>query len=349
MACNKMKKLNLITYLLIAFVFFSCTTSRVIVNVQRPADITVPQHIKNVVLANRSLPSKENRVDNIIEGLFSGEGIGADRKGSEYCIFGLAKMLNSNERYSVANADGMQLRGTGTSVFEIPLDWNQVNEICKTYNADALIVLETFDSDSRIFDGPPRKRRKKVKGVKVVYMEYPATLTMEIESGWRIYDAKNKKLVDENKFTEFQEFTDWGSSPEDAKMHLPSKRHAVKDAGIFAGQQFGFRISPIWIRVNRYYYIGKHDDLKRAKQFVKNKNWDAAISIWKGLTTNSDNKIARRACFNMALASEIKGGLGTAIDWARKAQKLGEKKAHVYINTLNKRKIDEEKLKKQIN
>ena len=51
----------------------------------------------------------------------------------------------------------------------------------------------------------------------------------------------------------------------------------------------------------------------------------------------------------MALASEIKDKLDTAIEWAKKAQSFGEKKSYNYINTLHKRKIDEEKLKQQLN
>ena len=53
----------------------------------------------------------------------------------------------------------------------------------------------------------------------------------------------------------------------------------------------------------------------------------------------------------MAIASEIRGGLDTAIDWAYKAGKLGEKKAYSYINILQSRKMDEQKIKqlKQLN
>jgi hypothetical protein len=51
----------------------------------------------------------------------------------------------------------------------------------------------------------------------------------------------------------------------------------------------------------------------------------------------------------MAIASEIKGGLDAAIEWAKKAKNLGEKKAYNYINVLNRRKIDKEKLKQQLN
>ena len=40
--------------------FSSCSTSSVIVNIQRPADITISQDIQKIVIVNRSLPSKDN-------------------------------------------------------------------------------------------------------------------------------------------------------------------------------------------------------------------------------------------------------------------------------------------------
>jgi pentatricopeptide repeat protein len=342
-----MKKI--FTGLLIISVLSSCVTSSVVLDVQRPADITVSQDIQNVVIVNRSRPSKENLTNNIVEGLISGEGIGYDRKGAEYCIEGLSNMLLKSERYTLKNTGGMELKGTGTAAFPIPLDWNEVISICGSYDGDALLVLETFDSDSRTIVGKPIARTRKRKGVKVKELRYPATLIMEIQSGWRIYDVKNRNIVDENRFTEVKEFKAYGSSHDDAIRHLLSKSSAIKESGIFAGQQYGFRISPMWVKVRRTYFTGKHDDLKMAKSYVKHGDWDAAIEIWKDLVNNSDKKIARRSTYNMAIASEIKGGLDTAIEWAHKAKKLGEKKAHNYINVLHIRKMNEEKLKQQLN
>ncbi len=334
---------------LIINVLSSCVTSSVLVNVQRPADITINKDIQNVVVVNRSRPSKDNLAGNIIEGLMSGEGIGADRKGAEYCVEGLAGMLNNSERFSLKNEGEIELKGTGTSSFPIPLAWNEVKSICGSYDGDALLVLETFDSDSRVLLGPPVVRTRKVKGIKVKELRYPSTLIMEVESGWRIYDVNKEKIIDENKYLEIKEFNAWGSSAEQAQFNLPSKRIAIKQAGIQAGEKYGFRISPIWLKVNRTYYIGKHEDLKNAKEYVIRKDWDSAIEIWIPLTEYEDLKIANRAAFNMALASEIKGSLKTAIDWAKKAQKLGNKKAYNYINVLTSRLVDEEKLKQQLN
>jgi hypothetical protein len=327
----------------------SCVTSSVLVNVHRPADITINKDIQNIVVVNRSRPSKDNLVGNIVEGLISGEGIGADRKGAEYCVEGLSGMLNNSGRFSLKNEGGIELKGTGTSSFPIPLAWNEVKSICGSYDGDALLVLETFDSDSRVLVGPPVVKTRKVKGIKVKELRYPSTLIMEVESGWRIYDVNKEKIIDENKYIEIKEFSAWGSSPEQAQYNLPSKRIAIKQAGIQAGEKYGFRISPIWLKVNRTYYIGKHEDLKNAKEYVIREDWDSAIEIWLALTNEVDLKIANRAAFNMALASEIKGSLKTAIDWAKKAQKLGNMKAYNYINVLNSRLMDEEKLKQQLN
>jgi len=83
--------------------FSSCSTSSVVVNIQRPADITISQDIQNVVLVNRSRPSKDNLTSNIVEGLVTGEGIGSDRKGAEYCITGLSNMLENSERFLLKN------------------------------------------------------------------------------------------------------------------------------------------------------------------------------------------------------------------------------------------------------
>ena len=327
----------------------SCGTATVMVNVQRPADISVPQTVQDVVIANRSIAGKGNKVGNIIEGIFSGEGIGADKKGSEYCMIGLTNMLQNSERYNLKNAGDIVLNGTGTSTFPPLLEWSDVKSVCSSYGADALIVLSTFDSDSRIFEAESVVRTKKVKGAKIKVVEYPVTLIMEIESGWRIYDLTTKKIVDESNFTEVKEFHSKGSSYNDARAHLPSKRSALKDAGVFAGEKYGFRITPIWIKVSRSYYTGKAEELKLAKNYVKRGDWDKAIEIWKPLTENIDVKIARRAYFNLALAAEIKGSLQTSMDYAEKSEQMGEKKASSYIITLKKRMRDEERLKEQLN
>jgi len=333
----------------ILFFITSCTTSSVVVSMQRPADITLSQDIKTVVVANRTTPSKKNLAGNIIEGLVSGEGIGTDKRGSEYCLDGLVNLLSNSDRFTPKNIGELELKGTGTASFSEPLKWKKVSKICKSYDADALIVLETFDSDSRIVFGRPITRTVKRKGVKIKEVRHKAILEMKIVSGWRIYDNLNKVIVDENKFTELKEFSAWGNSRKEAERNLPYRSIAIKQSGDFAGIQYGKRISPVWIQAKRIYYVGKEDAFKQASKSVKANKWDDAINIWKEVANLNDKEIASKASFNMALASEIKGYLDAAIDWAKKAKALGDKKANSYISTLNKRKQDQQKLNQQLN
>ena len=342
-------KTSYLYILIIAVLLSSCSTSSVFVSIQQPADITIPQDIKSVVVANRSVPTKKNLAGNIIEGIITGEGIGSDKRSSQYCIEGLVSILDDSERFETKNIGDLELKGTGTSSFPPPLKWKKVKKLCKTYNADALIVLETFDSDSRILFGKPVRRTVKRNGKKIVEMRHKAILEMKIVSGWRIYDNSKQIIIDENKFTEFKEFSAWGNSNKDAESKLPYRGVALKESGDFAGFQYGKRISPIWIQARRVFYSGKDDQLKQASKNVKANQWDDAIEIWKGMVNLNDKTIAAKASYNMALASEIKGFLDAAIDWAKKAKALGDKKANSYISTLNKRKEDQVKLNKQLN
>jgi len=333
----------------LVFLISSCSTSSVLVSIQRPADITLSQDIKTVVVANRTSPSRKNLAGNIIEGLVTGEWIGLDKQGSEYCINGLVSLLDNSDRFNIKNIGELELKGTGTSSFSMPLKWKKVNNICSSYNADALIVLETFDSDSRVLFGKPIKRTIRRKGKKIVELRHQAILEMKTESGWRIYDNNKKEIIDENKFIEIKDFKAWGKSNRDAQRNLPIVNSALKQSGDFAGIQYGKRISPVWIKARRVFYIGKDDRLKKASKYVKNDNWDEAILIWKSMANITDKKIAARASYNMALASEIKGYLTASIDWVKKAKALGDKRANSYISILNKRQQDQRKLNKQLN
>ena len=91
--------------LFLVLLISSCSTSSVLVSIQRPADITLSQDIKTVVVANRTSPSRKNLAGNIIEGLVTGEGIGLDKQGSEYCINGLVSLLDNSDRFNIKNID----------------------------------------------------------------------------------------------------------------------------------------------------------------------------------------------------------------------------------------------------
>ena len=348
---RKIIRLILIVLVLFTFGITSCKTKSLSVRVLKPADIYVPGKIKTLAVVNRSLPAKGDgsRIVNILEGLVTGEGIFMDRNASERCVSGLADGLLNSPRFTVTVPTGLDIRGTGTAQFPEPLQWAQVEKICNDYSADGLILLETFDSNiSRKFGS--KQKTKKEDGKDINYTEHIASVDIAINAGWRIYFPTERKIVDQNVFVDRQGWDGKGLTKGEAERNLPKIERAVEDAGYFAGKQYAYRISPMWIRVSRKYYVKGNDDFKDARYKVQSKKWEDAALIWKRYVNDPDTKIAGYACYNMALASEVLGEFEIALDWAQKAYSdYYLKPAREYINILENRIRDAEALDKQMN
>jgi hypothetical protein len=333
---------------LITVSFMSCKTRSLNVQVLVPAQINMPQDISSVGLLNHSLPSKEDKWSNILEGFFTGESIGADKEGSYATLRGCGNKLNNSPRFKYSVLEAENYRGTGTKEFPLPLDWTEVENLCKKYNVDVIAALETFDSDVLYTSGSGMKNITK-DGKTVSVVEFWSDLKIRVNAGWRIYDYKNKKIIDQDVFTDEQGWHATGPNEASSRGNLPSKRNCINDAGRFAGEMFAVRISPNWVWVPRYYYVKGNDEFKNAKQYVKLNDWKGAAKIWSKYTTSLDPKIAGRACHNMALASEMDGNLQVALEWATKAYKNYRINSDLsYVNQLTTRIMQQDKLNDQM-
>jgi len=329
--------------------FWSCKTAQTSMEILQPADINVPAHVKSVAVANRTLPgTRTDRLLNVLEGLITGEPLLGDREGSNRCVSGLVANLNAGPRFTAVMATDTDLYGTGTREFAPALTWAQVDSICKRYGVDALILLETFDSNTGMKESSKEVKRTK-DGKEYFEKVFVAEICIDINAGWRIYDNVNKRIIDQNVFVDGRCWAGEGPNIEAARRKLPSRRGAINDAGFFAGQQYGIRISPNWIRVNRTYFTGGDDGFKEAKKHVRFNNWEAATAIWESLSQSSDPKIAGRALYNLALAAEMKGDLDEAIRLVTRAMRdYRIKEARQYLSILQRRKMDEQRLDQQM-
>lgn len=342
-----MRKINITLFLIIVLLLSACKTATIYNDVLIPAQVTLPQHIQKIGVLNRSLPAKGETWKNVVEGIFTGESIMADREGSYNVCKGLVFKVNNNPRFVARLLEGEDIRGTGTKRFPEPIYWDVISQLCSKYDVDAIVSLETFDSDIAK-KSSVENVTKRIDNEDVVVPEYTESIDVRVNAGWRIYDPINKTVM-ENVFTDNKGWKAVGATAQEALNKLPQKRNVINETGFFCGEMMGVRISPNWVRVPRYYYAAGDDNLKRAKQFVKVNNWKEAVAIWSKLTRSSDPKIAGRACHNMAIAAETEGHLRVALDWANKAyENYRLKKERSYINTLNNRLRQEELLKEQL-
>ena len=331
----------------------SCSVSSVPLEVLVPAQIDIPRQFENVGILNRSLPAQDSRFLNLAEGFISGESILADREGSLNCINGLAEKLSNSPRFTAVMIPGLDYRGTGTSRFPPPLPLSQVRSICAQYRLDALISLETFDSNIRLVRGQHQVKRKvkdkdtgEKKTVKVP--RYTAELFIQVNSGWRVYDPKEGIIIDMNSYSDERSWDTSGDSKREATRNLPDKRHAINQAGYHSGIQYGIRISPTWITVRRSYYLKGSPAMEEAGRFARSRNWEQAVTIWEEVVANSEDKIAGRAAYNLAIAAEIRGEFKIALDWAgRSYQQFGLKKAYHYMELIRQRMRDRERLNRK--
>ena len=320
----------------------SCTSS-IQLQVLKPADVTLPAEIEKFTLVNRTKPNKKNQAWNIVEGILTGEGLFADREGAEATLGGLMSIMQRTPRYTI-NQASVEFKGSGVEVFAPPLTWAEVEKLCQQNNSEALIVLEAFDSDSRLTGDSKQVQIKDKEGLPATVTEFYSHARMEVKSGWRIYYPKDKRIIDEHRFSDFLGFDAKGTSPENASAALPNKRECIKKTGYQAGNTYGYRISPQWITVSRYFYTRGSDYMKMAgKKARKIGDWKGAMAIWKKESENSNQKIAWKACYNMAVGCEHEGNLESALEWAKRSFDKGQKSAAAqYVNTI-KFRISEQK------
>src|SRR4030043_28295 len=85
-----MKKL--LPLIMIPFVLVSCKMNYLYLNVIEPAPVTLSQNIKKVGVINRSVPTDETKILDVIDKALSLEGVNLDKDGAEEAIKGLSDL-----------------------------------------------------------------------------------------------------------------------------------------------------------------------------------------------------------------------------------------------------------------
>lgn len=328
----------------------ACTTN-IPMEVLRPADIVLDSNIQKIALMDRSKPS--SGFLNVLEGLVSGEGIGQDREGREKAMQGLAGVLSNTPRFEVVQT-GISMEGTkGGQRMAVPLPWSEVERICNSVGADALVVIESYDSD--YFSSTTQRERKKKDddGNEIIEKYWESDANLNIRIGWRIYDPSKRILIDEFTVNAGENYGGRGDTEEEALRRLPNTLNASRNISLGVGGTYAERIAPVFILINRSIYnSGKKPfktDMKQARDYVRVGNWDNAADIWNAVSNDADPKTAAKACVNLAIAYERVGDFENAVKYTERAlfdyQFNG---ARAYYDQLNIRLREEDRANQQM-
>lgn len=293
----------------------------------------IPENIHTIAVVNRSLTKKEDKTS-IFESISTGEIAGSDKLASDECLKGVFDRINGRQEFSIVFPSHSRLYGTGTRETPELLDWQKVKNICDSTKADALLVLETFDSNSDVIISNVVNQVNAVVGGSSIPPP-SSQVRMNVVSFWRLYDPAAKKIVDQYQSTNYLAFEASGPLSIPPPEALPQTAYA-------AGEQYIQRFLP-------GYYFVKRDMYKRGKGRDKSQfltafrksevaDWDGASQLWSQLALSRNRRNAGRACLNMAVACEVLGKTNLALDWAKKSyEDYGNKVGRDYANILKDR------------
>lgn len=311
-----MKKIFLLSLLVVVLCSGCSKYGYVRLQYPTPPEVLLPESIHTLALANRSLVAEDDMAKAAAESIATGEVAGSDAVASQECLRAVYAGLNGYKNLTVASSTGAQLEGTGMSTIPELLDGKVVQHLCDSDKADALLVLEMFDSNSDLVIGNTINQLDAViKGQKNPLPE--TRVNMTIAGLWRLYDANTQKLIDEYRSSSAVSFDVVADA-----ANLPGGT-ILKQAAYSLGMAFSARFKP------GYYYV-KRDFFKKGKGSEKEQflaafrksevsDWKGAADVWQKLTSSSSATNAGRACLNMAVANEVQGDTQKALEWARKS------------------------------
>lgn len=316
--------------------FVGCK-QRVYLTVSEPPIVHLGSEYTRAGFINRTFAGGKSKTLETIDKALSLEG-NLDLNGSNAAIRGAYDRLTTNNRFEyLALMDSLTVENGGIGVFPAQLTWNEVEEQCRIGNVQFLMVLEVYDTDTKINYSTGMTTKQTPLG-SVQVPVHNATMTTFIKTGWRIYDPNRKLIIDEIYLTDRLVSSGSGINPIAAAATLLNREQAVKQISTTIGQNYAHRIEPQLFRVWRNYYTKGSQNLKIAKRRSEVGDWDGAAEMWQKDLDSPKRKVAGRACYNMAIYKEISGDVDGALEMAQKAYSdYRIKEGQIYANILRDR------------
>jgi len=306
------------------------------IQVLDPAEITLPLNIQQLAFMNRSVAPHLLRTDT--SGWSDQEYYILDTILNNWIFQGLRQSMMESPLFDLDTIRVIRSRRYDTSGILKPLKDIQLEKLKTIYPADAVISLEFYGIDDSIR-----------VGYNLDESRYEAYLGIFSTTVWRIYDLTRDTVIDEYVL---RKTSDWYAYNEDFQASLdglPLTADGIRAAAFEVGTRYGTRISPGWMEVVRYYHVSGGREMRDAGKMAGEGDWKGAAEIWEKLAYAEDERIAARACFNMALVCETEDLMVPALDWAIKSFSIRQTTlTRDYIDLLKERYEDRKKLQRQL-
>ncbi len=332
---------------IMALLATSClSTHKFSIEVMEPATKVIPAPMSTVALISRNFKYIGDTLQNYYKkNVFLTKDhrnkiTNIDSLATTSCLSGLARHLKENNV-------PVKSKIIDYRTFEIeygeklkPIPWAVIEDICRRNKADGVISLETYTYINTVTSG--------------YYSRVPAPVT-GVTSGaaWTLYDPSRHVIVD--TYTDTNTLV-WDNNIHNGKFKMPGRIKAIHDASIANGEKYADRLSPHWVKTNRFYYIPSANRFKAATAFAEKGDWKNAGAQWQKIAFEKPNsRLAFFALYNLAVATEMNGEIDQALSWADKSLSCSlslsnsdfTRQSSAYIKILKKRTKSILKIKTQ--
>lgn len=347
-----MKKfIRIVSVCCVLLALSSCSaTKQLTINTIEPSPVDFSNQIRKIGIVNNSQSSFVKSYATRLEQLIVMEERWLAEKGTEAALTGLFDELAQDNRFDtvrILNNSGQEIVDFGTR----PSDamWKTIASICETNGVDAIFALASHDTETqftlkktKIDQLDMLRDHSSVAGQEI-------TLETLVENGWRIYDPKQRKLIDEFTSNDQIVATAKGVSSVDALQAIDHRKETLLKQSKSIGSSYGQRMLPQKLEIQREYFAVGSRNFVLADDKIQEGEYDEAILLWEEEVVNSKPRISARACYNLAVVSEFKGNINEAMRWATKSYDIFKEDATLdYISALEGRQAQKEVVTQQL-
>jgi len=303
-------------------------------NFPQPPETYLPDDVNYIAVVNRSLVEEEEKGNRTFEAITTSEVAGSDRLASDDCVKGAFEASRQMGEAELIIPQKVRLYGTGTREMPELLDWELVASICDTEGTDALLVLETFDSNTDLLLTTATEQAAAIISTGSPKATLPGRVNVNVVCYWRLYHPGTRSIIDQYQHSTYLSFDTQGGLPPPT---------ALPETAYSAGVAYINRFLPGFYVERRHLYkrtsgSAKHQ-FKAGYRRAEVANWEGAMDIWEELSGHPKRKTAGRACLNVAVANEVLGNTDLALEWAKRSYEYhNDKLGRSYSKILLRRK-----------
>ena len=267
------------------------------VYVPKPTIVKLPSDVRRIVIVDKT----QGNFLTAIEGVLTGEMLGIDKILSQQCISGLINpFLNNSDIQITRHPERLKSENMTSTNFGTVMNWNQVKEIANQNNAEAVLVLEYFDSDFTIRDVTSPNN------IGVILFQGFA----KAKVGIRIYLPKAESLFYENSFTFSKTYGETAASRQLLLGKLIVGTDALKYVSYELGNFVGQRFVTYKTWEDRVLMKSKTDATKRAERQILSQDYINAIATLQDAYKTEQNPSNKAdIAHNLGYCFEIDGDL----------------------------------------